>query len=111
MGKFSKLIESTVDGKETVLTHVESVLKAFNEKTEEYKAHHSSITGHTYHMNKDHSEKLHKIAHGKTDSVEAVHHDGNKLHLKHYDAHRFGNTIHLHDEDGKHVDSIAHRRE
>lgn len=92
-------------------TKTESVLKAFNEKTEHYVGHTSTKTGHTYHIDKANSNKLHDLDHGKSDSVEVVHHDGQKLHVKQLDAHRVLSTIHLHDDEGNHVDSFHHQRE
>lgn len=108
----AKMLVSHSHKKDQAKTESTSVvLKAFNEKTEHYVGHTSSKTGQTYHVNKDNSNKLHNIDHGKHDDVEVVHHDGQKLHVKTLNAHRVLNTIHLHDDEGNHVDSFHHQRE
>lgn len=58
-------------------------------------------------MSPSDADDLHEIKHGGSSQVEVAHHNGN-LKIEKMTAHRIGNTIHLHDEDGNHVDSFHH---
>lgn len=87
---------------------IESKLQHFKERVEEYDGHRSDHTGITYHADKRNSEKIANLTHGQTDDLELVHHDGEKLHIKKYEATKLHKAVHLHDDEGNHVDSFKH---
>jgi len=102
-------VASYYKGKRTDESFIsESVAQYFTEKAEEFTSHRSDHTGVNYHADKENHNKILDMVHGDVADVELVHHDGANLHVKKYEAHKIHKSVHLHDEDGNHVDSFRH---